>query len=143
MGVALPLIARSTARADGADFDGVERAATATAGAGHTLFALDTLEYLVKGGRAGKAQGFAASMLGIKPVLAFDADGVIVPYKKVVGSKKAIQEIAAAVAAAGAGGTVRVGLVHGETPEPRRSSQRPSTRPVWRGSVSPTSRSAR
>lgn len=118
MGVALPLIAAVDARADGADLDGVERAATATSGAGHTLFALDTLEYLVKGGRAGKAQGFAASMLGIKPVLTFDADGVIVPYKKVVGRKKAIQEIAAAVAAAGAGGTVRVGLVHGETPEP-------------------------
>jgi len=66
MGVALPLIAAVEARSDGADLDGVELAATAAVDAGHTLFALDTLEYLVKGGRAGKAQGFAASMLGIK-----------------------------------------------------------------------------
>lgn len=118
VGVALPLIAAVDARSSGADLDGVEEAATAAAGAQHTLFALDTLEYLVKGGRAGKAQGLAASMLSIKLVLMFDADGVIGPYKKVKGTKKAIQEIAAAVAGAGADGTVRVGLVRGETPEP-------------------------
>lgn len=118
VGVALPLIAAVDARSGGADLDGVEAAATAAARAERTLFALDTLEYLVKGGRAGKAQGLAASMLSIKPVLMFDDEGVIVPYKRVRGAKKAIQEIAAAVAEAGAEGTVRVGLVRGETPEP-------------------------
>jgi DegV family protein with EDD domain len=117
VGLALPLIAAVEARENGADADGIETAAATTAGATRTLFALDTLEYLVKGGRAGKAQGLAASMLSIKPVLMFDDEGVIVPYKKVKGRKKAIQEIAAAISKAGAGGTVRVGLLHGEAPE--------------------------
>ena len=53
------------------------------------FFVLDTLDYLVKGGRAGKAQGLAASLLNIKPVLEVNADGIIEPFKKVKGRKKA------------------------------------------------------
>ena len=117
VGAALPLMAAVDARGEGADLDGVEAAARQAVDAERTLFALDTLDYLVKGGRAGKAQGLAASMLSIKPVLMFDDEGVIVPYKKVKGTKKAIQEIAAAVAEAGAEGAVRVGILHGEAPE--------------------------
>ena len=47
------------------------------------FFILDTLEYLVKGGRAGKASGLAASVLNIKPVLTFNDEGTIEPFKKV------------------------------------------------------------
>lgn len=61
-------------------------------------FVVDTLEYLVKGGRAGKAQALAASILNIKPVLHI-TDGVIEPFKKVKGSRKAYQEMASHVAA--------------------------------------------
>lgn len=64
----------------------------------HILFVLDTLEYLVKGGRAGKAQGIAAAMLNIKPVLAVNDDGIIEPVRKVKGRKKALAEIAGIVA---------------------------------------------
>ena len=49
------------------------------------FFLLDTLDYLVKGGRAGKATGLAASLLNIKPVLEVNADGIIEPFKKVRG----------------------------------------------------------
>lgn len=35
----------------------------------HGFFALDTLEYLQKGGRIGKAQAFLGSMLSVKPIL--------------------------------------------------------------------------
>jgi DegV family protein with EDD domain len=35
----------------------------------HGFFALDTLEYLQKGGRIGKAQAFLGSMLRVKPIL--------------------------------------------------------------------------
>ncbi len=116
VGLVLPLLAAVEARDAGGDLDAVEAAARATVDATRTLFALDTLEYLVKGGRAGRAQGVAASLLSIKPVLTFDSDGVVGTYKKVKGSKKAIQEIADAVAEAGANGRVQVGVLHGESP---------------------------
>lgn len=118
VGLVLPLLAAVEARNAGSGLDEVEDAARTVAASTRTLFALDTLEYLVKGGRAGRAQGLAASLLSIKPVLTFDADGVISAYKKVKGTKKAILEIAEAVAeAASDGGTVRVGVLHGESPE--------------------------
>jgi DegV family protein with EDD domain len=42
----------------------------------HTYFVLDSLKYLVRGGRIGKAAAIAASVLKIKPILAM-IDGVI------------------------------------------------------------------
>lgn len=117
VGLVLPLMAAVDARSAGGTLDEVEAAARRVAESTRTLFALDTLEYLVKGGRAGRAQGVAASLLSIKPVLTFDSDGVITPYKKVKGTKKAVQEIAEAVAEAGREGVVRLGVLHGESPE--------------------------
>jgi DegV family protein with EDD domain len=49
------------------------------------LFAVDTLDYLVKGGRLGRARGFFGSMLGIKPILGM-VEGEIVSVDKVRGS---------------------------------------------------------
>lgn len=118
VGLSLALFAAVEARDAGASLDDVESAARTVAEETTTLFALDTLEYLVKGGRAGRAQGLAASLLSIKPVLTFGSDGVIAPYKKVKGTRKAILEIADAIGAAGAQGqTVRVGILAGEAPE--------------------------
>jgi DegV family protein with EDD domain len=53
---------------------------------------------LVKGGRAGKATGLAASLLNIKPVLEVNADGIIEPFKKVRGRTQAISALAQHVA---------------------------------------------
>lgn len=118
VGLSLPLIAAVAARDGGGDLDAVEAAARTAAESTRTLFALDTLEYLVKGGRAGRAQGLAASLLSIKPVLTFDSDGVISAFKKVKGTKKAMQEIADAIAGAATDGArVKVGVLHGESPE--------------------------
>lgn len=117
VGAALPIIAAIEERDAGGDLEQVESAARRVVDSVRTLFALDTLEYLVKGGRAGRAQGLAASLLSIKPVLTFDRDGVIAPYKNVKGAKKALQEIATSIARSAGEGGVRVGLLHGESPE--------------------------
>ncbi|MBN2847143.1 MAG: DegV family protein [Coriobacteriia bacterium] len=116
-GEALILSAALDARAAGADLDGVERAAQRVVDDCKLLFALDTLHYLVKGGRAGKAQGLAASMLNIKPVLTFNSDGIIEPFKKLKGSKKAYAEIATQVALASADGPVALAIFHSRAPE--------------------------
>lgn len=115
MATGLAVIAAVDARDAGGDADAIEAAARFVAENSKLYFALDTLEYLVKGGRAGKAQGLAASLLNIKPVLTFNSDGIIEPYKKVKGTKKALAEIAQA--AADMGGHIRVGLLHSQSPE--------------------------
>ena len=57
------------------------------------VFTLDTLEYLAKGGRIGRAAGWAGQLLNIKPILTL-ADGEVLPLKRVRGNRKAIQEFA-------------------------------------------------
>ncbi len=113
---ALVVKAAIEARDAGADAAGVEAAAARTAEGVRLFFVLDTLEYLVKGGRAGKASGLAASVLNIKPILQFNDEGTIEPFKKVKGLKKALAALAAHVAETSADGPVRVALLHGSAP---------------------------
>jgi len=47
----------------------------------NTLMAFDTLTYLSKGGKLGKAQGLLGSMLSVKPVLTLK-DGVVFPVTR-------------------------------------------------------------
>jgi DegV family protein with EDD domain len=57
------------------------------------VFTVDTLEYLQKGGRIGKAQALAGSLLHVKPILSI-RDGVVEPIGRVRGRQKALQEFA-------------------------------------------------
>ncbi len=56
------------------------------------LFVVDTLKYLHMGGRVGKAQALVGGLLKIKPILTLE-DGLVAPYKKARGTRKAMQEI--------------------------------------------------
>ncbi len=53
---------------------------------------LDTLEYLYKGGRIGKAQAFLGSMLNVKPLLTL-RDGEAYPLERVRGRPKALAKL--------------------------------------------------
>jgi len=57
-----------------------------------TYFIVDTLEYLKKNGRIGKASSLVGTMLNIKPVLTI-SDGQIAPFEKVRGKTKALELI--------------------------------------------------
>ncbi len=56
-------------------------------------FLVDTLEYLHKGGRIGKAAALFGSLLNIKPILSINDDGVVCSVDKVRGQKKAMNRI--------------------------------------------------
>jgi DegV family protein with EDD domain len=104
--------AACAARDAGGDIETVERAAHDAVACTELFFVLDTLDYLVKGGRAGRAQGLAAALLSIKPVLQVK-DGVIEPFSRAKGSKKAISEMAAHVAGRGKElGPLRVRIIY-------------------------------
>jgi DegV family protein with EDD domain len=58
----------------------------------HVLFAVDTLEYLARGGRIGKAQAFLGTTLNLKPLLAL-VGGEIVPVSRARGKRKVLQDM--------------------------------------------------
>jgi DegV family protein with EDD domain len=60
------------------------------------LFTVDTLEFLARGGRIGKASAFAGAVLNVKPILSI-RDGEVVPVKRVRGERKAFAELATAL----------------------------------------------
>lgn len=55
----------------------------------HYIFAVDTLEFLIKNGRLSKVTGTFAQMLKIRPLLQIDKTGAISAYDKTRTSKKA------------------------------------------------------
>jgi DegV family protein with EDD domain len=81
------------------------------------VFTVATLEYLQKGGRIGRAQALAGTLLNVKPILSVD-DGVIHPIGKVRGRQKALEEFGRVFTASTedrAG--LRVSIAHAEAPE--------------------------
>jgi DegV family protein with EDD domain len=81
------------------------------------IFTVDTLEYLAKGGRIGKAAALGGQLLHIKPILTL-ADGEVLPLKKVRGAQKAYREFERAFLEATTDGPgLRVGIAHAESPE--------------------------
>ncbi len=78
------------------------------------LFTVDTLEFLARGGRIGKARAFAGTLLNVKPILAI-REGEVEPVKRVRGSRKAFMEFVTrfrdeTTDAAG----LRVGIAHAD-----------------------------
>ncbi|MEW9697808.1 DegV family protein [Paenibacillus sp. SI8] len=59
----------------------------------YIYFLVDTLEFLQKGGRIGKASALFGALLNIKPILSIDAEGEVAATDKVRGHKKAIARI--------------------------------------------------
>ncbi|WP_028545074.1 DegV family protein [Paenibacillus taiwanensis] len=57
------------------------------------FFLVDSLEFLQKGGRIGKAAAMFGTLLNIKPILSIDPAGEVYAMEKVRGYKKALQRI--------------------------------------------------
>jgi len=81
------------------------------------LFTLETLTYLARGGRIGKARAMAGQLLNVKPILAI-VDGEVEPVGRVRGSAKALAELVSRFEVeTGDSPGLRVGIAHGDAPE--------------------------
>jgi DegV family protein with EDD domain len=81
------------------------------------LFTVDTLEFLAKGGRIGRARALAGSLLNVKPILTIEA-GEVVPLTRVRGRQKALDEFRKRFEAATTDGPgLAVGIAHAEAEE--------------------------
>jgi len=103
MGLGFAVLAAAEAAAKGGSREEVYAAAVGTAERTTTLFYVDTLEHLRRGGRIGAAQALLGTALSVKPILHV-REGRIVPLEKVRTVSKGIARLEAlAVAAAGDG----------------------------------------
>ncbi len=78
------------------------------------LCALDTLEYLVRGGRVGKASGLAAELAGVKPIVQV-LDGEIAPLRRVHGRVRLLAALERVFAAeTDDAADLRMGVAHAD-----------------------------
>lgn len=113
-------IALAAARAAkaGKSLDEVVAVARSLVGKTHVYFAVDTLEYLARNGRIGKAQALLGSLLSIKPLLKVDPEGFVAPLEKVRGERKVIPRLVELMAEnLEPGKTTHVCVVHAKCPD--------------------------
>jgi DegV family protein with EDD domain len=81
------------------------------------LFTVDTLEFLARGGRIGRAKAFAGQLMNVKPILSID-DGEVLAVKRVRGNRKAVQEFVDTLQTQTVDSpSLRVGIAHADAPE--------------------------
>jgi DegV family protein with EDD domain len=90
-GIALLALAAAKAARDGGDLDAVEAATREARGQLKIWFAIDTLEYLRRGGRIGGARAWIGSALKIKPILTLEEE--ITPVERVRTRARSIERL--------------------------------------------------
>ncbi|MGV8982974.1 DegV family protein [Clostridium sp.] len=78
---------------DGKSFEQIVEALPEIQSRVTVYYAVDTLKYLIKGGRIGKVSGTIGEILNIKPIISINNDGVYYTYAKAKGKKKAISKL--------------------------------------------------
>ncbi|MCX6023670.1 MAG: DegV family protein, partial [Chloroflexi bacterium] len=92
MALGMAVIEAARAAQSGAGLAEAAAVARRTVGRTHLLMFLETLEYLQKGGRIGKAQALLGSLLSFKPILAFKNSEVL-PAGRIRTRGKAIDHL--------------------------------------------------
>ena len=87
------------------------------------LFTVDTLEFLRRGGRIGRAKAWAGEVLNVKPVLTIDRE--VLPLKRVRGNRKAVQAFVEEFTRDTVDRpSLRVGIAHADAPERARQLEK-------------------
>ncbi|RLF92904.1 DegV family protein, partial [Thermococci archaeon] len=81
-----------------------------------TFFSVDSLEYLQRGGRIGKAQAFLGTILKIKPLLTL-VEGEIHPVEKIRGEGRLLKRMAQLVEDEVSKGKIKMGLIYTDNEE--------------------------
>ncbi|MGH3356457.1 MAG: DegV family protein [Nocardioidaceae bacterium] len=139
-GTGFCVLAAADAVAAGADVGVAGEAARRRAAATTSLFYVDTLEHLRRGGRIGAAAKLVGSVLAVKPLLRLD-DGRVVPLEKVRTSARAISRLEELAVEAAGDDEVDLAVAHLASPDCARDvathlrSRVPGARDVVVGEV--------
>ncbi len=116
MGLGFVALAAHTVAANGASLDKVYRTAVEHADRTSTLFYVDTLEFLRRGGRIGAASALLGTALSVKPILHV-LDGSIVVRDKVRTAGRALARLVDLAVEASGDGEVDIAVHHLGTPD--------------------------
>jgi DegV family protein with EDD domain len=116
VGTGFAVLAAAEALASGADAPKAADAARHRAAATTSLFYVDTLEHLRRGGRIGAAAKLVGSVLAVKPLLQLD-DGRVVPLEKVRTSARALGRLEQLAVEAAGSEDVDIAVAHLANPE--------------------------
>ncbi|SIR85390.1 DegV family protein [Micromonospora avicenniae] len=111
MGLGFPVLAAAAAAAQGADLDGVRRAAVDAAARTTIYFYLDTLEFLRRGGRINAAEALLGTALSVKPIMHMP-DGAIVLREKVRTASRGVARLVDLAVEAAGDAEVDLGVHH-------------------------------
>ena len=92
------VLAAARAAANGADLATCKASAEQTRARTGVVFAVDTLEFLHRGGRIGGAKRFMGTVLNIKPILTINAEGRVDALEQTRTRKKSINRLVEIVA---------------------------------------------
>ena len=102
---------------EGAPFQEIHRAVAKKRENIEVYFVLDTLEYLIKGGRIGRVSGTIGQLLNIKPIIHVNQDGIYHSIEKARGKIQAIMKMMGILENKHlAKGPCNVYIMHGGTP---------------------------
>lgn len=116
MGLGFAVLAAAEQARDGAGLDQVFSTGERTAAGTFTLFYVDTLEFLRRGGRIGAAAAVLGTALSVKPLLHV-VEGRIVALEKVRTASKAIARLTAVAIERAGAADVDVAVQHLAAPE--------------------------
>ncbi len=111
MGTGYAVLAAADAVDAGADAAAAGEAARARAAATTSLFYVDTLEYLRRGGRVGAIGALVGSALAVKPILKVE-DGRVGPFERVRTAAKALSRLEELAVTAAGSAPVDVSVSH-------------------------------
>lgn len=105
-------------------------------------FTVDTLEYLIKGGRIGKVTGGIGQLLNLKPIITMDENGAYTNHSKVRGSKQAfnkLSSLATSILDKGKGKViVMTGTMHEEANKLKETLEKHiNTTFIYKGTITP------
>ncbi len=116
MGQVLIILAAARAAEQGASLQEVRQAADEVVKRLKVFFAVDTLEYLHRGGRINGASRYFGTALDIKPILFFNSEGKIDALERVRTKRKSWQRMIELAEEQANGRPVHVGIVHANAP---------------------------
>lgn len=111
MGLGFAALNAARAAAGGADLTAAAQVARRTGADSQVLFYVDTLEYLRRGGRIGKASAWMGSALRVKPLLHV-VDGEVAPLEKARTATRALGRMADLAVQAAGDRPVQVAVQH-------------------------------
>jgi len=116
-GQGLVVLAAARAAAQGKSLQEVRQAADEVVQRMHLFFAVDTLEYLHRGGRIGGASRYLGTVLNIKPILYFDLAGKLDALERARTKGKALQRLTALAEEKANGHPLHLSVIHANAPE--------------------------